>query len=138
MKRCGRCGNKKPVSEFHKRGRAYQAWCKTCRRSYDHAYHAATRPRRLQQNRARHEEIVRWCRSLKEGTPCTDCGGYFHHAAMAWDHLPGFVKSAEISRLVQQNSRGAILREILKCELVCANCHAVRSYERRRGVAQPG
>ena len=38
---------------------------------------------------------------------------------------------------VDQDRKRAILAEIAKCELVCANCHAVRS-QQRRGVAQPG
>ena len=64
-------------------------------------------------------------------------GGFFHHAAMTWDHLPGREKVNEVSNL-RRTSRKAVLAEIAKCELVCANCHAVRSFERRRGVAQPG
>src|SRR5712691_3732151 len=56
---------------------------------------------------------------------------------MTWDHLPGRAKVGDISSL-RRFSKRAVMVEIEKCELVCANCHAVRSYERRRGVAQPG
>jgi hypothetical protein len=66
------------------------------------------------------------------------CGRCYHHAAMQWDHLPGAAKLDEVSNLVRRHCRKLILEEIAKCELVCANCHAIRSYERRRGVAQPG
>ena len=74
----------------------------------------------------------------KEGRPCSDCGAIYHPAAMHWDHRPGTAKVTEVSHLVRRASRGAALKEIRKCDLVCANCHAVRTYERQRGVAQPG
>lgn len=70
--------------------------------------------------------------------PCADCGKVFPPAAMAWDHMPGTAKVSEVSLLVRRRfGKRAILAEIAKCELVCANCHAVRS-QQRRGVAQPG
>jgi hypothetical protein len=53
---------------------------------------------------------------------------------MQWDHLPGHEKVADLGSLARQGSRKRVLEEIEKCELVCANCHAIRSYRRR----QPG
>src|SRR2546423_6568613 len=128
----------KPLSEFHRRGRGHQTWCKSCRRDYDSRYHLATRTTRVAQKRRRHAELVAWHRTLKSATPCVDCGGIFHPAAMTWDHLPGANKVGDVSSLVQRHNRRAILEEIAKCELVCANCHAVRTFQRRRDVAQPG
>ena len=53
---------------------------------------------------------------------------------MHWDHLPGAVKLAEVSTLVRHGRVRRAHEEIAKCELVCANCHAVRSYERLTGA----
>lgn len=75
--------------------------------------------------------MAAWARALKADKPCVDCGGVFHPAAMAWDHLPGAEKVGDISTLARRSSRERILAEISKCELVCANCHAVRTFERR-------
>lgn len=59
-----------------------------------------------------------------------DCGGRFHFRAMQWDHVRGN-KLDDIAEMVRKGrTREAILTEIAKCELVCANCHAVRTYER--------
>jgi hypothetical protein len=42
------------------------------------------------------------------------------------------VKLDDVANLLQRShSKRAILAEIAKCELVCANCHAVRSLARR-------
>jgi hypothetical protein len=75
--------------------------------------------------------LVAWYRALKDGRVCADCGGTFHHAAMQWDHLPGRPKRRDVSNLVLRGfRRETILDEISKCELVCANCHAVRTFSR--------
>jgi len=49
---------------------------------------------------------------------------------MEWDHLPGTTKTAEISTLLSRGSSRKLREEIAKCELVCANCHAVRCDQR--------
>ena len=136
MKRCGRCGVLKPLSDFHRWNQrdGYQLWCKPCRKEYDRKYHAKNRERRVAQARVRHERLMEWYRRLKAETPCADCGANFHPAAMQWDHLPGTEKLIEVSLLVRRDSPRLLRREIEKCELVCANCHAVRSYERQHGT----
>jgi hypothetical protein len=64
--------------------------------------------------------------------PCVDCGGRFHHSAMDFDHMPGFTKGDTVSNLSSKGKPWArILEEIAKCQLVCANCHRVRTYNRR-------
>jgi hypothetical protein len=50
---------------------------------------------------------------------------------MQWDHLPGTEKAAEVSNLLRRLCKRRVLEEIAKCELVCANCHAVRTVSRR-------
>ena len=137
VKRCGTCGVEKDIAEFHRRGAIQQSMCRTCRRAYDADYHRRTRARRIAQKRRYHSELVRWYRALKDA-PCSDCGGRFHHSAMAWDHRPSERKKFDVRNMVRKtHSKRQILQEIAKCDLVCANCHAVRSF-RRRGVAQPG
>jgi len=51
---------------------------------------------------------------------------------MQWDHLPGSIKLGEISAKIRQWSRRLIFEGLAKCELVCANCHAIRTYKRLR------
>jgi hypothetical protein len=67
---------------------------------------------------------------LKEESPCTDCKNFFPHYVMQWDHLSD--KLYDVSRAVQDGlSIKTIEAEIAKCELVCANCHCVRTHNRR-------
>lgn len=75
--------------------------------------------------------------SLKEGHPCADCGETFPPWVMHWDHLPGYLKINEISSMVGSHRRALILDELAKCELVCANCHVMRTVVRaRRTIAE--
>jgi hypothetical protein len=55
---------------------------------------------------------------------------------MHWDHLPGFEKIGEISGTLRNRGAAKILAEISKCELVCANCHAIRTYRRLHELAE--
>jgi hypothetical protein len=76
--------------------------------------------------------------SLKD-RPCTDCGGRFHSCAMDFDHLDGHTKVASISEFVSgAKSKKAILAEVAKCELVCSNCHRVRTFNRANSINRPG
>lgn len=63
--------------------------------------------------------------------PCTDCGQTFPTVCMDFDHLPQFVKFKGVSVMAATGfSLEKIQEEIDKCELVCANCHRIRSAER--------
>lgn len=68
---------------------------------------------------------------LKAGRPCADCGHVFHPVCMDWDHLPGTVKSFCISKEISRPME-EILKEIAKCQLVCANCHRIRTLVTRK------
>ena len=49
---------------------------------------------------------------------------------MQWDHLPEFEKLGDLSGGFPARSEAEILREIAKCELVCTNCHIIRTFKR--------
>ena len=133
LRRCTACGTLKPLSEFHRRRAGHQTWCKACRKSHDATYHAGRRALRLAQKRARIDLLVGWMREVKS-QPCTDCGGRFHPAAMTFDHLPGTMKRGDVADLVRRGCTGLARAELAKCEIVCANCHALRTYLRREGA----
>lgn len=130
MKLCTRCKQEKALDAFARRGNGLQSSCKLCKREVNKAHYAANREMhylKRDRNRAKYRE---WYRALKDH-PCTDCGQKYHFAAMEWDHLPGFTKLANVGTLVQRGaSKQRILEEISKCELVCKNCHGVRTWKR--------
>lgn len=77
------------------------------------------------------DEYKEWIDSFKDA-PCTDCGRKYPPWVMHWDHLPGTNKLISIGRLKSSKApKDRVLAELAKCELVCANCHANRTYERQ-------
>lgn len=84
------------------------------------------REERAAASAARRAEVA----TLKESNPCTDCGGFFLAVSMDYDHVAAD-KDRDVSKLVHYASMTQILAEIAKCELVCANCHRVRTAARK-------
>lgn len=82
-----------------------------------------------EQRKRRRQRAAAIIRAFKD-KPCADCGGRFHHAAMDCDHVRG-IKLHDVWRLSMSGSLRSIDAELKKCEVVCANCHRIRSYNRR-------
>lgn len=61
--------------------------------------------------------------------PCADCGNTFPAMVMEFDHARGR-KRFEIGG-GKYNSLGVVLTEVRKCDVVCSNCHTIRTHERR-------
>ena len=69
---------------------------------------------------------------IKESNPCTDCGKSYPYYVMHFDHI--YEKNASISDLSRASvSIERLQQEVDNCELVCANCHAIRTHERKQG-----
>lgn len=80
---------------------------------------------------ARNREIILQAKTR----PCSDCGHRFPYFVMEFDHRPDEEKSFNISSGLTK-SQATLEAEIEKCDLVCANCHRVRTHA--RGWARNG
>lgn len=69
---------------------------------------------------------------IKVGQGCADCGYNADPIALDFDHLPGTDKIAAVATMVG-DAKGweMIIAEIAKCEVVCSNCHRIRTRDRR-------
>lgn len=92
------------------------------------------------QKKAQRESVNKRRKSLYDlidvikDRPCADCKNKFHPVAMDFDHLPEHNKSFNISRAANRNySIESVLEEIKKCEVVCSNCHRIRTFIKRGG-----
>lgn len=70
-------------------------------------------------------------RDIKLARGCTDCGYRAHYAALQFDHLKD--KAFTISAKHLNRPWEVVLEEIAKCDVVCANCHSIRTFNRRAG-----
>ena len=132
IKHCTRCCEDKPVEEFRKLSRnagGRHSWCYPCNAEADRGYRKNYLPKKRENEDARVAACLAWVASIKD-VPCIDCGGRFPSFCMDFDHVRG-VKVASISVLVHRRaSREKILAEMAKCEIVCANCHRIRTFTR--------
>ena len=63
--------------------------------------------------------------------PCSDCGQRFAPCAMDFDHRTPATKDQAVTRMVGRAGTARILAEVAKCDIVCANCHRLRTFDRR-------
>lgn len=91
-------------------------------------YYLKNKAKYMASARKSREKRKKFVDDLKR-SPCVDCGGTFQPWQMQFDHL-GDDKCDSVSNLIKTASMKAIEAEIAKCELVCANCHADRTYQR--------
>lgn len=135
MKRCSRCQQTKPLSEFNKKGKGrHQSQCRPCQKTwYGKYYRTETERRRLVTSKAQLKQRNReFIEQAKKDVPCMDCKNIFPPYVMDFDHLEK--KSFGISRAVNSTiSLERLAEEIVKCDLVCANCHRIRTFNRRAG-----
>lgn len=134
-KNCAWCGEGKPLAEFNKKrvrkdgtpGR--QSHCRDCSQAYAKRHYTGNKASYLQRNYRYRDELVKAVDAIKEGRPCMDCGNVFPPCVMDFDHRDPTQKVGGISTMTRcTRSMAAILQEIEKCDLVCANCHRIRTH----------
>jgi hypothetical protein len=83
----------------------------------------------LEYDRCTTRKLRLWLSDLKLSKGCADCGYAKYACALQFDHEGP--KTASISEL--RSSKKRILDEIEKgkCVVRCANCHSVKTWERK-------
>lgn len=81
--------------------------------------------------RSHHKDLV----TQGKARPCMDCGRSYPKEVMEFDHVRG-KKLFELAD-AWNIGRERILAEMAKCDVVCANCHRLRTIARRGVRALP-
>lgn len=157
---CSQCKQDKPVY-ISKTGKWKYSKCKECQEQYRKDRHISHRKedyerdrlwkknnpdkakaikqkayrknidKNRQISRDRNWQSTQWYRDLKESTPCKDCGNKYPYYVSDYDHING-EKLKEVAAL--KNNKELALIEIAKCELICSNCHRIRTHKRKLGL----
>jgi len=130
-KRCFKCNTEKPIECFSKnKGRSdgHSGQCKECHTIMRKEHYEKNKKQIFSQVNLQKKKYYEWFISLKD-KPCVDCGVKFPHYVMDFDHVKN--KEFTLSNARQgRYSKEKILKEIDKCELVCSNCHRIRTHNR--------
>lgn len=120
-------------TEFASRNRL----CKKHHNEYTREHYQKNKEGYKERARERKRQLVAKVSEIKASTPCADCGIKYPSYVMDFDHLPQFEKVADVTALIRLGGWKRVFDEIAKCEIVCANCHRVRTHERSRGILVP-
>lgn len=131
-----------------KRNKRYRSKNKEARLKRDREYYYKNRERILnkkrQYNRDNAEESrskasdrakkqtqnrTEFLRNYKEAAGCLDCRVGYPHYILEFDHREGEEKIGPVGSL-KRISMEKLMGEIDKCDVVCANCHRARTWER--------
>ena len=131
-KACACCGLVKPLTEFFFRDTARtkpQYQCKECTNAYKRLWYADNREHHMHvSEEAKRRRIARNLGMIREyllSHPCVDCGEA-DPVVLEFDHVRG-EKVANLSTMIRDRPWRAIVEEIDKCEVRCANCHRRRT-----------
>jgi hypothetical protein len=142
---CSVCKQDLPYSEFPlKANNRRDSFCRGCKKDYQREYYQDNKQYYKSRAACQKEWAIEYLRQIKAATRCADCGRKYHYCVMDFDHREGETKLFNLSTARQQG-RKKIEEEIAKCDVVCANCHRLRTHRRagrfdnpQRGAANKG
>lgn len=129
-KYCRYCKRRKSIKQFAARkGTTRSNRCRQCQRDYAKQHYRENRQRYAERNLEYKAEIKQLVRQAK-AKPCMDCGMQYPYCVMDFDHQPEFEKRSAVSMM--ENGRynmQRVVEEIAKCQVVCSNCHRLRTFK---------
>jgi hypothetical protein len=101
------------------------------RRECHKRYYLKNKKNYILKNKRRRKGLIDFVINFKQN-PCMDCGVKYPHYVMDFDHRDANSEIATINAMINFHSysKEKILKEIEKCDLVCANCHRMRTHKK--------
>ena len=97
-------------------------------RPYNVRYYQRNRQREIDRVMTRQRTTLEFLRDLRR-VPCMDCGRRFLPHQMDFDHREPTLKSFQVTdSRAMLAARDRLMQEVAKCDVVCATCHAIRTY----------
>lgn len=122
---CTKCKKNKPLEDYYKNSK--QSKCKSCHNAANKKYRAEHKQERFNYERKRTKEHRKaWMLILKEiygKIACVRCGYSKCFAALDFHHRKPETKKFDISPTLKRRVTAEKIKEIKKCDLLCANCH---------------
>src|SRR5206468_4163904 len=115
---CKRCNG--PIPEERLKFKA----CYCSKKCYDRTYKTLTAAAARRRDATKRKNFSFIVNKMK-ARPCEDCGIQHPTHVMDFDHRDATEKKFTVSRANSSNgvSWRALLKEVAKCDVVCANCH---------------
>lgn len=138
---CTDCGEEKLSTDFYKSqlkrvAFGKKARCNKCSAACVRAWRK-NNPQRSRELRNRYTQKTKPAKVAllveAKSLPCVDCGKRYHKESMDLDHRDSAQKKRKVSSMTgtSGSSVESVRAEIGKCDLVCANCHRLRTLQRK-------
>ena len=103
--------------------------CMTAKHEHDRSYRERNKDRLTKETKEKRNRRKRITDAIKLAIGCLECGYNEHPSALHFDHLEPSTKVAHISdsKMLAGNIM-TLLDEVEKCQVLCANCHAVKTW----------
>lgn len=132
MKQCPRCEVNQPEEEFHWKSREHDkrhSQCKSCVNAKNKiAWHDDDRHGK-KKRQAERLKVNREITNSAKDVPCMDCGVKYPPYVMDFDHRDSTKKEFNVAQ-IRAGSPDRLHAEIAKCDVVCSNCHRIRTHNR--------
>lgn len=126
LMRCCTCHQPKPPHAFAWRNKAKNQRARDCRACHSkarRANYAANRARDVSYVNRRRRSLRAWLKAYKATLHCKRCGEN-HPATLDFHHRNPRAKEIAIHMIYRKGwGKARILKEIKKCDVLCANCH---------------
>jgi len=127
MKKCGACLKEKPREEFSLKNGRPQWQCKQCHAEYRKKHYQENKEKYINKAKRVRKEYRNQYYGWLSTQSCIDCGNS-DTRVLELDHLGD--KDYTISKRVGMVKLSTLMPEIKKCDVVCANCHRIRTIDR--------
>lgn len=133
MKICVTCKKELPIEEFGNNRTKFdgkQPYCKGCSKVKDKKCYDGSPTRKIKvvdrrkKIRLDHQQFIL---DYLRNHPCVDCGED-RIPCLDFDHVRG-TKIQDVPKLIG-GSLNRLISEIKKCEVRCANCHRIRTFNK--------
>lgn len=125
MRICIKCKTDKSLDNYSKNSRHQDhisKVCKDCHRKEDRESYKKHSKSRRQAIKTKTEFVMNWFRTFKSSLKCSNCPET-HYATLQFHHTDPSKKDMNVSNM-RYYSIETIKKEIEKCIVLCANCHA--------------
>ena len=116
---CSKCGGLRDTK---------MAYCSSCNKAYQREHYRLNKKKYRDKAKANRDSLKQKLYDFLSDKQCIDCGES-RIPTLQFDHVRGR-KDRAIAEMVRDScSWSRIVREIAKCDIRCANCHAIRTAE---------
>ena len=128
---CSKCKEEKSIELFSKnksKKSGYSCECKECHKIIRKKYYDNNKEKEINRVHIRRTQQVKDFKEFKSKLKCILCNEN-HIATLHFHHLDPSIKEIDLPTAVRLGwSRDKLEKEINKCVVLCANCHAKEHY----------